>query len=120
MKYSESQINKICKDLQSKIQGKVLSDPFSRGRYSTDSSLYQITPLGAVLPKDQNDVLKRVLCLKDIAEISTGSACTSASYTPSHVLTSMGLSENDATKVVRFSWGPNTNKDIWKKMMVIN
>ena len=57
-----------------------------------------------------------IICLKDIAEISTGSACTSASYTPSHVLTSMGLSENDATKVVRFSWGPNTNKDIWKKI----
>ena len=57
MKYTESQINKISKDLQNKIKGKVLSDPFSRGRYSTDSSLYQITPLGAVLPKDQNDVL---------------------------------------------------------------
>ena len=57
MKYTESQINKISKDLQKKIKGKVLSDPFSRGRYSTDSSLYQITPLGAVLPKDQNDVL---------------------------------------------------------------
>ncbi len=57
MKYTESQINKISKDLQNKIKGKVLSDPFSRGRYSTDSSLYQITPLGAVLPKDHNDVL---------------------------------------------------------------
>ena len=57
MKYTESQISKISKDLQNKIKGKVLSDPFSRGRYSTDSSLYQITPLGAVLPKDQNDVL---------------------------------------------------------------
>ncbi|MAD13661.1 MAG: lactate dehydrogenase [Pelagibacteraceae bacterium] len=57
MKYTESQINKISKDLQNKIKGKVLTDPFSRGRYSTDSSLYQITPLGAVLPKDQNDVL---------------------------------------------------------------
>ena len=58
MKYTETHINKISKDLQNKIKGKVLSDPFSRGRYSTDSSLYQITPLGAVLPKDQNDVLK--------------------------------------------------------------
>ena len=44
MKYTESQINKISKDLQNKIKGKVLFDPFSRGRYSTDSSLYQITP----------------------------------------------------------------------------
>ena len=57
MKFTDSQINKVSKELQSKIKGKVLFDPFSRGMYSTDSSLYQINPLGAVLPKDQNDVL---------------------------------------------------------------
>ena len=57
-----------------------------------------------------------IICLKDLAEISTGSACTSASYTPSHVLTSMGLSENEATRVVRFSWSPYTNKKIWAKI----
>jgi len=57
-----------------------------------------------------------IICLKDLAEISTGSACTSASYTPSHVLSSMGLSENEATRVVRFSWGPKTSKKIWDKI----
>ena len=36
----------------------MLFDDFSRGRYSTDASLYQIKPLGAVLPKDKNDVLR--------------------------------------------------------------
>ena len=54
-----------------------------------------------------------IICLKDIAEIATGSACTSASYTPSHVLTSMGLNEKEATQVVRFSWGPQTSISIW-------
>lgn len=57
MKFTENQINKISKEIQSKVKGKVLFDHFSRGRYSTDSSLYQIMPVGAVLPKDQNDVL---------------------------------------------------------------
>ena len=57
-----------------------------------------------------------IICLKDVAEISTGSACTSASYTPSHVLTSMGLDENEATKTVRFSWSPKTNGSVWKKI----
>ena len=56
--FSNSQINKIAKEISGKIKGKVLFDDFSRGRYSTDSSLYQITPIGAVLPKDQNDVLR--------------------------------------------------------------
>tara|TARA_B100000767_G_C19759025_1_gene534278 strand:+ start:1252 stop:2388 length:1137 start_codon:yes stop_codon:yes gene_type:complete len=57
-----------------------------------------------------------IICLKDVAEISTGSACTSASYSPSHVLTAMGLDKNNATKVVRFSWGSNTNSNIWNKI----
>ncbi len=57
-----------------------------------------------------------IVCLKDVAEISTGSACTSASYTPSHVLTSMGLDEDEATRIVRFSWSPKTNGLVWKKI----
>ena len=51
MKFNDQQIAKISKEVQNIVKGKVLFDHFSRGRYSTDSSLYQITPLGAVLPK---------------------------------------------------------------------
>ena len=47
----------LSNDLKKKIKGKVLFDEFSRGRYSTDASLYQIKPIGVVLPKDQFDVL---------------------------------------------------------------
>ena len=57
MKFNSQQISKISKEVQNLVKGKVLFDDFSRGRYSTDSSLYQITPVGAVLPKDQEDVL---------------------------------------------------------------
>src|SRR5258705_2803353 len=38
------------------LQGEVLFDRFSRGRYSTDASIYQIEPLGVVVPKDPDDV----------------------------------------------------------------
>ena len=58
MSLTENQINKVAKEIQSKIKGKVLFDNFSRGRYSTDSSLYQMMPVGAVLPQDTNDVLE--------------------------------------------------------------
>ena len=54
---NQNQIEKIAKEIQDQVKGKVLFDDFSRGRYSTDASLYQIKPLGAVLPKDKNDVL---------------------------------------------------------------
>ena len=58
MKYNQNQISKIAKEVKSIVRGKVLFDDFSRGRYSTDSSLYQMTPLGAVLPEDTADVLE--------------------------------------------------------------
>ena len=37
--------------LRAEITGGVLFDAFSRGRYATDASHYQVTPLGIVLPK---------------------------------------------------------------------
>jgi len=55
--FSSDQINKISKEISNKVEGKTLFDDFSRGRYSTDASVYQIKPIGVVLPKDTNDVL---------------------------------------------------------------
>src|ERR1700687_5281931 len=42
--------------LRRELEGEVMFDPFSRGRYSTDASIYQIEPLGIVVPKDRQDV----------------------------------------------------------------
>ena len=39
--------------LQRELKGDVLFDRASRGRYATDASIYQIMPLGVVVPKDQ-------------------------------------------------------------------
>ncbi len=57
MRFNSAQIQKIGKEIRGKVDGKTLFDEFSRGRYSTDASVYQIKPLGVVLPKDTNDVL---------------------------------------------------------------
>ncbi|MEM7025410.1 MAG: FAD-binding oxidoreductase, partial [Pseudomonadota bacterium] len=38
------------------IEGEVRFDPATRGRYSTDASIYQIMPQGVVLPKSVDDV----------------------------------------------------------------
>ena len=61
MRFNSEQIKKIGKEISNKVEGKTLFDEFSRGRYSTDASVYQIKPLGVVLPKDTNDVLN--ICL---------------------------------------------------------
>lgn len=42
--------------LRREIEGEVLFDAASRGRYSTDASIYQIEPLGVVVPRTQQDV----------------------------------------------------------------
>src|SRR5947209_20360747 len=43
--------------LRRELQGEVLFDPFSRGRYSTDASIYQIEPLGVAVPKGKEDII---------------------------------------------------------------
>ena len=46
-----------------------------------------------------------MMALRDEMAISNGSACTSASYNPSHVLQAMGLNEEEAGESIRISWG---------------
>ncbi len=46
-----------------------------------------------------------MLALKPYVAISNGSACTSAAYLPSHVLTAMGLPESRVRAATRWSWG---------------
>lgn len=44
-------------------------------------------------------------------EISTGSACSSAAMEPSHVLTAMGLTRDEASECIRVSIGRGTTKE---------
>jgi FAD/FMN-containing dehydrogenase/Fe-S oxidoreductase len=46
----------LARRLAREIEGEVLFDPFSRGRYSTDASIYQIEPIGVVVPKSNDDI----------------------------------------------------------------
>ena len=46
--------------LRREIQGEVLFDRFSRGRYATDASIYQIEPLGVVVPKSRDDAVAAI------------------------------------------------------------
>jgi FAD/FMN-containing dehydrogenase/Fe-S oxidoreductase len=43
----------------------VLFDAFSRGRYSTDASIYQVEPIGVVVPRTEEDVVAAVQIAAD-------------------------------------------------------
>src|SRR5471032_2386127 len=51
--------------LRQELRGDVLFDRAARGRYATDASIYQIMPLGAVVPKDQADLLLALEIARD-------------------------------------------------------
>jgi cysteine desulfurase len=81
-----------------------------------------LEPLGAVLNGDLArtvattlnvsipgiDSEAAIVALKDLVAVSNGSACTSQSYEPSHVLTAAGLEDARVAGALRFSWGSNT------------
>jgi len=54
---------RLADQLRRELRGDVLFGAADRGRYATDASIYQIMPIGVVVPRDQADLL---LCL-DIA-----------------------------------------------------
>jgi|SRR3990167_1057184 len=60
-----------------------------------------------------------MLGLKDVVAISNGSACTSESYEPSHVLIAMGLSEEQAHTALRWSWCHMTEEPNWDQILKI-
>ena len=50
----------LADQLSRELEGEVLFDAFSRGRYSTDASVYQIQPIGVVVPRSRQDVLAAI------------------------------------------------------------
>ena len=87
-------------------------------RHIRQKALEALTPLNPTLTGEQTLVMDHILnlafpgldsealivALKDLVAISNGSACTSSSYTPSHVLKAMGMSDDEANCCVRISW----------------
>jgi FAD/FMN-containing dehydrogenase/Fe-S oxidoreductase len=52
--------------LQREMQGDVLFDAASRGRYSTDASIYQVQPIGVAVPKTEADLAIALDAARDL------------------------------------------------------
>ena len=56
VKQSLSDADRLAQRLRAEVEGDVLFDAFSRGRYATDASIYQIEPVGVLVPRRWDDV----------------------------------------------------------------
>lgn len=77
-----------------------------------DQSLVVDHVLNLAFPSLDSEAL--IVALKDLIAISNGSACTSSSYTPSHVLRAMGMDDDQANACVRISWCHLTPEVDWE------
>lgn len=98
-----------------------------RCREIRQEALAALEPLGISVHSDPDRTLSHVMnfsvpgvdseavmvALKDVAAVSNGSACTSQSYSPSHVLEAMGLPEEAISGAIRVSWSHLTPDVDW-------
>lgn len=94
------------------------------------AALQALEPLGVRITGDPGHILPHVLNfslkgmdsealmvgLKDLIAVSNGSACTSASYEPSHVLKAMGMNDDEANACIRMSWCHLTPEVDWESI----
>jgi len=90
-------------------------------------ALAALAPLGILVNGDESrtvphtlnfsvagvDSEAAIVALKDLVAVSNGSACTSQSYEPSHVLVAAGLPEEQVNGAIRLSWSHLTNELPW-------
>lgn len=97
-----------CRNVREKaIESLTVQNPNLTG----DQSLVMDHVLNFSIPGFDSEAL--MVALKDLIAISNGSACTSSSYTPSHVLKAMGIHDDEANSCVRISWCHLTPQIDW-------
>ncbi|WSY68076.1 cysteine desulfurase DndA [Streptomyces sp. NBC_00885] len=87
-------------------------DALAKTRFHIHGDQDHVVPHILNLSFDGVDAEALIVRLKEHVAVATGSACTSASYTPSHVLTAMGLPEELASNGLRLSWFPSQAADL--------
>ncbi len=74
--------------LAREIEGEILFDTFSRGRYSTDASFYQMMPAGVVVPKNVEDLEACIAMARqeDFSILARGGGTSQCGQTVNHSL----------------------------------
>src|SRR5712664_3067235 len=74
--------------LRRETRGEVLFDAFSRGRYATDASIYQLEPLGVVVPKSREDAAAAIAiaCEEGVPVLPRGGGTSQCGQTVARAL----------------------------------
>jgi FAD/FMN-containing dehydrogenase/Fe-S oxidoreductase len=74
--------------LRQRVTGEVRFDPFSRVLYSTDASIYQMEPVGVVVPRSEEDVLAVLEVARDnrVPVLPRGGGTSLAGQTVNHAI----------------------------------
>ena len=80
--------DELAQELRQRVSGEVRFDPFSRVLYSTDASIYQMEPVGVVIPRNVEDVLAVVEVARDngIPVLPRGGGTSLAGQTVNHAI----------------------------------
>jgi cysteine desulfurase len=108
--FNNGEVDRL-RELRDRIEHTVLANHESVG---VNSGAARRVPNTANIRFDyiEGEALVIALDLKGVA-VSTGAACSSGAIEPSHVLTAMGLSPDQARASLRFSLGKqNTSEDV--------
>ncbi len=95
------------------------------------AAIAALGPLDPIIHGASGDVLPNILsvalpgldseavmvALRGVVALSNGSACTSSSYQPSHVLAAMRLPEDEIAGTVRLSWSHATRRIPWNEIV---
>ena len=85
---SGKQRDELAEELRRRVSGEVRFDAFSRVLYSTDASIYQMEPVGVVIPRSVEDVLAVVEVARDngIPVLPRGGGTSLAGQTVNHAI----------------------------------
>jgi FAD/FMN-containing dehydrogenase/Fe-S oxidoreductase len=81
-------VNDLERELRKVIRGDVRFDPASRLLYSTDASMYQVEPVGVVVPRDRDDVQAAIEVTRGqgVALLPRGGGTSLTGQTVNHAL----------------------------------
>jgi cysteine desulfurase len=102
--------NSLISKVRGYLEHQLLEIPGLTINGSTRYRLYNTSNLYFPLVKDGSSLFSHI---KNTCAVSLGSACTSATAEPSHVLKAMGMSKPESENSIRFSFGMgNTLKEV--------